>query len=56
MFPNKRFGKVFCHNEYAYSSSRTILILCVIALNINYQHSKLGFWKKIHSKLWHSSS
>jgi len=26
--------------HYAYSSTRTLLILCVIALNINYQRSK----------------
>jgi len=29
--------------QYAYSSTRTLLILCVIALNINYQRSKFGF-------------
>jgi len=27
-------------DTYAYSSTRTLLILCVIALNINYQRSK----------------
>ena len=28
--------------QYAYSSTRTPLILCVIALNLNYQRSTLG--------------
>jgi len=42
--------------KYAYSSTRALLILCVIALNINYQRSKLGFRRKIHSTLPHSSS
>ena len=32
------------------------LILCIIALNINYKRSKLGYQKKIHSTLRHSSS
>jgi len=35
--------------QYAYSSTRILLILCVIALNINYQRSKLGYWRKMHS-------
>jgi len=29
--------------QYAYSSTHTPFILCVIALNLNYQHSKLGY-------------
>jgi len=41
--------------QYAYST-RTLLILCIIALNINYQRSKWGYRRKIHSSLWHSSS
>jgi len=41
---------------YAYSSTRTLLILCVIALNINYQRYKLGYRRNIHSTLRHSSS
>ena len=32
--------------QYAYSSTCTLLILCVIALNINYQSSKLGYRRK----------
>ena len=36
--------------------TRTPLILCVIALNINYQRSKLGYWRKINSFLRHRSS
>jgi len=31
------------------------LILCVIALNINYQRSNLGYWRKINSVRRHSS-
>jgi len=42
--------------EYAYFSASTPLISCVIALNINYQRSKLGYRRKIHSTLRHSSS
>jgi len=42
--------------QYAYSSTRTLRILCVIALNINYQGSKLGYRRKIHTTLRHSSS
>jgi len=42
--------------QYAYSSTCTLLILCVIALNINYHRSKLGYRRKILSTLWHSSS
>jgi len=34
----------------------TLLILCVIVLNINYQRTKLGYRRKIHSTLRHSSS
>jgi len=33
--------------QYAYSSTCTLLVLCVIALNINYQCSKLGYRRKI---------
>jgi len=32
--------------QYTYSSARTRLILCVIALNTNYQRSKLGYRRK----------
>jgi len=32
------------------------LVALVIALNINYQGSKLGYRRKIHSTLRHSSS
>ena len=32
------------------------LTLCVIALHINYQRSKLGYWRKINSMLRHRSS
>jgi len=41
---------------YAYSSTRTPLNSCVIAPNINYQRSTLGYRKKIPSTLRHSSS
>jgi len=40
---------------YACSSTYTLLISCVIARNINYQRSKLGYGKKIYSTLRHSS-
>jgi len=46
-----KFVDIIC-----YSSTRTPLILCVIAPNINYQRSKLGYWNKITSTLRHSSS
>jgi len=41
--------------QYAYSSTRILLILCIIALNINYQHSLLKYRRKIHSLdgAWH---
>jgi len=42
--------------SYAYYSTRTPLILCVIELNVNYQRSRLGYRRKIHSTLQHSSS
>jgi len=41
---------------YAYFSTSTPLILGVIALNINYQRSKLGYQRKTNSTLRHSSS
>ena len=41
---------------YAYFSTRTRLILCVIALNINYQRSRLGYRRKINPMLRHRSS
>jgi len=41
--------------QYAYFSTRTLLTLCAIVLNINYQRSKLGYRRKIHSTLRHSS-
>ena len=55
MFPYQRFGEVCWHNN-AYFSTRTPLISCVIALNVNYQRSKLGYRRKINSTLRHSSS
>ena len=55
MFPNQRFGDVSWHN-YTYFSTSTPLISCGIALNINYQRSKLGYRRKINSTLRHSSS
>ena len=42
--------------QYTYSSARTLLISRVIALTTNYQHFKLGYWRKIHSTLRHSSA
>jgi len=53
--PNQRFGEVCWHNN-AYFSTRAPLISCVIALNVNYQRSKLGYRRKINSTLRHSSS
>jgi len=41
---------------HAYSPTHTPLNLCAIALNINYQRSRLGFRLKINSTLRHSSS
>ena len=55
MFPNQRFGKVSWHNN-AYFSTSTPFISCGIALNINYQRSKLRYRRKINSTLRHSSS
>ena len=55
MFPNQHFGEVCWHNMHIFSTS-TPFILCVIALNINYQRSKLGYRRKINSTLRHSSS
>ena len=55
MFPNQRFSEVCWHNN-AYISTSTPLILCVIALNTNYQRSKLVCRRKMNSTLRHSSS
>ena len=55
MFPNQRFGEVCRHNN-AYFSTRIPHISCVIALNVNYQRSTLGYRRKINSMLRHSSS
>ena len=41
---------------YAYSSTPTPLILCVIAPNINYQRSKVGYRRKLNSVLRQRSS
>ena len=54
VFPNQHFREV-CWRS-AYSSTRNLVILCVIALNTNYQRCKLGYRRNIHSKLRHSSS
>jgi len=40
--------------QYAYYSARALFILYVIALNINYERSKLGYQRKRHSTLWHA--
>ena len=42
--------------QYAYSSTRAPLNLCVIALNINHQRSMLEYRRKIKSTLRHNSS
>jgi len=42
--------------QYAYSSIRTLLNLCVTALNLNSQRSRLRYRRKISSTLRHSSS
>jgi len=55
MFPNQRLGEVCWYNN-AYFSTSTPLIFCVIALNISYQRSKLGYRRKTNSTLPHSSS
>jgi len=39
MFPNQRFGEVSWHNRHVRLHS---FIWCVIALDTNSQHSKLG--------------
>ena len=41
---------------YAHFSTSTPLILCVIALNINYERSKLGYRRKTTLTLRHNSS
>ena len=46
MFPNQRFGEVCWHNMHIFYIAP--LILCVIALNINYWSSKLGYRKKLN--------
>ena len=45
MFPNQRFGEVCWHNMHIFLHP---LILCVTALNINCQQSKLGYRRKIN--------
>jgi len=42
--------------KYVYLSTSTPLILCVVALNTNYQRSKLGYRRETNSSLRHSSS
>jgi len=42
--------------QYAYSSTRNLLISYVIARNISYQLLKLGYQRKRHSTLWRTSS
>ena len=42
--------------QYAYILLHVLFILCVIALNINYQRSKLRCQRKINSTLRHSRS
>jgi len=53
MFPNQRSGDVCWHNMHSFLHP---LILYVIALNINYQRSKLDYQRKVNSTLRHSSS
>jgi len=36
--------------QYVYYSARTLFILCEVALNLNYQGSKLWYQKEIHSR------
>ena len=55
MFPNQRFGEIYWHNMHILLHVPP-LILCFIALNINYQRSKLGYRRRIHSMLRHRSS
>jgi len=43
--------------QFAYSSARTPLnLFVIIALNINYQRTRLRFRRKINSTLRHNSS
>jgi len=51
MFPNQRFGEVCWHNIHVFLHG--FPLFCVIALNIIYQRSKLGYWRKINSMLLH---
>jgi len=37
--------------EHAYSSARTLLVSCVIALKIEYYRCSLGYRREIHPKL-----
>ena len=53
MFPSQRFDEVCWHNMHIHLHA---LLFYVITLSTNYQHSKLGYQRKRHSTLWHSSS
>jgi len=44
MFPNQRFGEVCWHNMHIFL--HPLPLFCVVALNINYQHSKLAIAEK----------
>jgi len=55
MFPNQQFGEICWHNIHIIPPALPSK-LRVMALNINYQRSRLGYRNKMHSRLRHSSS
>jgi len=58
MYPNQRFGEVCGHNMHILLHANALpyfMILCVIALNLNCQCSKLGYRRKLNSMLHRSS-
>jgi len=52
------FPLQLCHRTYINNihADRYLCFACVVILNLNYQRSKSGYWRKIHSMLWHNSS
>jgi len=52
----QRFGEVCWHIDNMHILLHPISLFCVISLNRNYQHSTLGYRRKIKSTLRHSSS
>jgi len=54
MFPNQRFGEQ--HNMHILTHAISLFYVLLHSININYQRSKLGHQRKIHSTLRHSNS